>query len=222
MRAETQLYSSEGRENLASTLKNVVKAANAFDVGAIVIFAATAESALSLREQVDESRDVVVVTFPAGFTARVGDTAAYVGIPSEDDRQRLADAGIKVVQGVMPFRALGDTETEGLRLFRRALDLFGGGMQLCVQAILMGCDAGAIKTGHRCIAMSADTAIVAHTENAFHFLSDQSRFAVEHIICKPVAYSISHPSVTALRPTREAAIASAIDETRPALPADPT
>jgi hypothetical protein len=64
------------RENLAATLKSVAKAANAFDVGAIAIFAAPAASVLTLREQVDDSRDVVAVTFPAGFTALVSDAPA--------------------------------------------------------------------------------------------------------------------------------------------------
>lgn len=197
MKASTQLYASEGRDNVAATLKVVAKAANTFDIGAIVIFASSAENVLKLRDLIDESRGVTAVTFPAGFTATVGDSPAFVGIPSAEDRQRLADARVAVVQGVMPFRALGDTEMEGTRMFRRALDLFGGGMQLCVQAVLMACDAGAIQAGKRCIAMTADTAIVAHAEHAFRFLSNQSRFSVEHILCKPVAYSITRPSVIA-------------------------
>jgi hypothetical protein len=91
-------------------------------------------------------------------------------------------------------------------------------MQLCVQAVLMGCDAGAIQPAQRCIAMSADTAIVAHAENAFNFLGDQSRFSIEHIICKPVAYSITRPSVTALQGSHASAIAPATEQPLGALP----
>jgi uncharacterized protein len=213
MNATTQLYKSEGRENLRATLRNVAKASNTFDVGTIAIFAASADSVLKLRDLVDDSREIVAVTFPAGYTALVNDELRYIGIPVSEDRKRLKDASVTVVQGVLPFNALGVPESSDVKMLVRALDLFGGGLQLCVQAILMACDAGAIKRGQRCIAMSADTAIVAHSEDAFRFLSDQSRFAIEHIICKPVAYSITRPAVVDLSVTREK---TAVPQEKPA------
>jgi hypothetical protein len=203
MKATTQLYKYEGRDNLKATLDNVAKATNSFDIDTIVIFAALTESVMRLRELVDESRNIVAVTFPADFTALVDGVPRYVGISSDEDQRRLKDAGITLVRGVMPFWGVGDSEAN--RMFRKALDLFGGGLQLCVQALLMACDAGAVAAGKRCIAMAADTAVVAHSENAFRFLGDQSRFAIEHVICKPVAYSISRPSVTDLSVVLETA-----------------
>lgn len=198
MNATTELYKSEGRENIGATIQNVAKAANVFDVGTIVIFAASAENVLKLRDLVDDSRDVVAVTFPAGYSALVDDQPQYIGMPSQDDRRRLQEANVSLVQGIMPFHALGIPNSHEVRVALQTLGLFGGGLQLCVQAILMGCDAGVIPIGDRCIAMSADTAIVAHTESAFRFFSDTSRFSIEHIICKPIAYAITRPSVTAL------------------------
>lgn len=215
MNAVTQLYKSEGRENLNATLDCVAKATNTFDVGAVIIFAAFAESALRLRQMIDESRRVVAVTFPAGYTALVNGVSAYVGITSQEDRKRLEVAGVTLLQGPMPFWTLDGSESNDLRMLRRALDLFGGGLQLCIQAILVACDAGVVPAGERCIAMSADTAIVAHSENAFRFLNDRSRFAVEHVICKPVAYTISRPSVTDLPPVHKT-VTSAIPEHPPA------
>lgn len=194
MKPTTQLYPSEGRENLETTLDNVVIATKSFDVDTVVVFVASAESVLRLRELLDDSRKIIAVTFPVGFTALVDGVAQYVGVNSPEEQRRLESAGIAFVRGVMPFWTTGDSETN--RVLRKSLGVFGGGLQLCVQALLMACDAGEISAGERSIAMVADTAILAHTENAFRFFADNSRFAVEHIICKPIAYSISRPSVT--------------------------
>ena len=111
------------------------------------------------------------------------------------DQDRLRDARIQLIQGVMPFEADGSSEHDAFFLFRSAFSLFGGGMKLCLQAVVMACDAGAVTGGQKCIAMSANTAIDAHTENSFNIINSRLRLAVEHIICEPVAYSISRPSV---------------------------
>lgn len=196
MKATTNLFETEGRENLKATITHVSKAATSFDVRTVIVFAAFVDSVLRLRDVLDETREIVAVTFPAGFTALIEDVPSFVGITEETDHARLHAAGITLVRGVMPFFSLGSSASTEVSTFRSALDLFGGGLQLCVQAILMGCDAGAVPTGERCIAMSADTAIVAQPENTFRILGSKSRFSVEHIICKPITYSISRPSVS--------------------------
>jgi hypothetical protein len=193
MRLDTVLFNDEGRENVKDTIQAVVHFVNHFAVASVIVFAASAENVVVLRNTLPERTRLVAVTFPAGFTAEVGGQATFVGMPSQADRRRLIDARVELVQGVMPFRGLGVAESEQIQTIRRLLDLFGGGMQLCVQSVLMACDAGSIVPNERCIAMSADTAILVRGENAFRFLEPESRFAIEHVICKPVRYSITKP-----------------------------
>jgi hypothetical protein len=55
----------------------------------------------------------------------------------------------------------------------------------------MACDAGHVDAGERCIAMSADTAVVARAGHSWNFFLKESTLAIEHFLCKPQYYQIS-------------------------------
>ena len=107
-------------------------------------------------------------------------------------RDALVRNNIVIVQAAMPFRGFDAVAISSTaRVIRQSLAIFGGGMNLCVQAVLMACDAGSLNTGQRCIAFSADKAIVARAAHTHSFLAKGSRFTVEHILCKPLRYQIT-------------------------------
>ena len=60
-------------------------------------------------------------------------------------------------------------------------------MGLCVQAVLMACDAGAIPIGEHVIACTSDTAILARATCTTKLLRD---FIVREILCKPAVFDI--------------------------------
>ena len=74
-------------------------------------------------------------------------------------------------------------------------------MSLCVQAILMACDAGVVDEGEHVIALSADTTILARSAPTTRFLTD---FIVREIICKPLLLTISRKEPTDAEATSDA------------------
>jgi hypothetical protein len=74
-----------------------------------------------------------------------------------------------------------------------ALEILGGGFPLCVQAILVACDAGLVGVGERVTAVTADTALSALAARTESFLSPTEGLVVEHIFCRPARYDISRP-----------------------------
>lgn len=66
-------------------------------------------------------------------------------------------------------------------------------VSLCVQAVLMACDAGAIALGERVVVMSADSAFVVRACQSESFLSPHTGLVVEHVVCRPSTYNISKP-----------------------------
>lgn len=210
MKLTTTLHENEGRANLPETIRLVARFAQDFDVRKVIVFAAHGEGVLQLREMLERERTIVAVTFPAGLTASPEGKQIFIGMPSAEDRRLLGEAGVAIIQGIMPFRAIGEVDSISLRTLKRALDLFGGSLELCVQAVLMACDAGQLYEGERCIVMTSDTGLVVRAGNAFRFMRDQSAFSVEHIICKPLHYQITRKSAYPPPPPSMESVASGV------------
>jgi hypothetical protein len=196
MKLETEIFETEGKQNVNAVIDIVSAAAANFSIDTVIVFAAAADKVLRLRKTVTQNVSVIAVTFPAGMVAHSeGSELVYIGMPSSEDRAALRKEGIQLVQGVMPFRALGEISPVP-DVLRRTFALFGGGTELCVQAVLMASDAGHLREGDRCLVMSADTALIMRAGNAFRFLRDTSRVVIEHILCKPASYQISRKFAT--------------------------
>jgi len=196
MKLSTRIYENEGYGNLRQTVRDVARAATAYDIKRIVVFTAVGDGALMLRHKLDESFAIIAVSFPPD-TIGVSRTAELgVHDPAVTVRSKIEHLGIPVVQGSMPFMGLDPRfSASGPSAVKVVFGVFGGGMQLCVQAVLMASDAGLIRQGDRCISMSADTALVCRGGHSHNFLSTKTTFAVEHIICKPLFYQISRPEL---------------------------
>jgi hypothetical protein len=214
MRLSTLLHQREGTMNLPATVAEVAKVVRKQEIDFVAVFSSLGNGALMLSDLVDESIRIVAVTFPAGTTAQSGEDRVLLGIPSAERRRELAARNISIVQGTMPLRGFDEVRgPESVGYIRRTLEMFGGSLSLCVQAVLMACDAGAIMPGSRCISMTSDTAAIFRAEHAHRLLAASSKFAVEHIICKPLRYSVTRPAVAMEEPARPK-IAESVDAPR--------
>ena len=214
----TVLFETEGAQNLGHTVRLVCRAAAEYRVQKVLVFTSRGDGALELRKKLGHDIAIIAVTFPWQMTAKPGKDMVYIGLPSAERRAALAASGIRIVQGTMPFRALGAEQADIFRGIIAAFDVFGGSTKLCVQAALMACDAGVLDAGERCIAMTNDTAVVLRAGHSFNFLRNTATLAIEQFICKPQFYQVT-------RGARELAIARQFqgitiesDSLTPALP----
>jgi hypothetical protein len=76
---------------------------------------------------------------------------------------------------------------QDLSLIESALNIFGGSMSLCVQAVVLACDAGTVNLGEHVIAMTSDTAILVQASTTRRMLRE---LIIREILCKPAILSI--------------------------------
>jgi hypothetical protein len=168
----------------------------------MVIFTGTGEgphyAATNLLYQEPYSHlQIVAVTPPVGRAYRTtpGDPNSPLvsaGI-NPAMRDELAALGVVIVGAHLPFKEIHNGRERASEWSRvaEAYGVLGGGFALCVQAALVACDAGAIDNGERLVVASADTALVVVACRTESFLSPTDGLLVEHVICRPMRYSLS-------------------------------
>lgn len=201
----TTYFGEEGRVCLEETLRLSFAAASELAISTLVIFTAQGDG---LRLAADEylSQDaykhirVIGVTFP--HDTRVNSDAEVVLHQfSQDVRAELRSRGIPVVSANLPFRTIVPAHqshgmlAQDMSVVGNALNVFGGGMSLCIQAVLLACDAGELNLGEHVIALTADTALVVRAAPTRGFLTD---LIVRQLICKPAFLTISKNEEPAL------------------------
>jgi hypothetical protein len=201
----TTYLQGEGRNHLDACMEATFSHCLDHAVNVIVIYTATGDGPCLAVErylpQPEYSKiRLVAVTPPANRTfvadSRTPDrTYVKTGIFRER-RELLEKAGVSIVSARLPFQSLvpapvPDKTSDPMELVERAFGVLGGGFAYCLQAVLMACDAGAVRSLERVAAMSADTALVAIASHSEAFLSPKLGMLVEHIICRPALYDIS-------------------------------
>lgn len=196
--APTTYFLSEGRDNLRECLAIAFEAARQQNIGKIIIFTAEGEGIrlaleeFSLSPRYSKTR-LVGVTFPSGkrFTDATG-KPLHVEIPKELER-RFQSQGIPIIRAHLPFDPIAPpfrdrgVLAQDLSLVGEALNMFCGSMSLCVQAIVLACDAGAVALGEHVIALTSDTAILAQATCTRRMLSD---LIIREVLCKPAVLTI--------------------------------
>jgi len=135
---------------------------------------------------------IVAVTFPQGKEFTHEGKPLEVRISGEAERSMNAH-NVPVVRAHLPFDPIAPpfkdrgVLAQDLGLVESALNIFGGGMSLCVQAVMLACDAGAIGLGEHVVAMTADTAILVQAATTRRVLREM---VVREILCKPAILSI--------------------------------
>ena len=106
--------------------------------------------------------------------------------------------GVSIVKAHSPFDPITSPGRQrgvlgqDLSLVGDALDVLCGSMSLCVQAILLACDAGAVSLREHVIALTSDTAVLAQASNTSRMLSD---LIIREILCKPAVLTVSRKEI---------------------------
>lgn len=200
-RRETMYFSGEGRPYMQECLHACFEYCVKYNINKIVIFTGSGEgplyalqSLLTRREY--ENLKVVAVTPPVGRQYRAEPQGDIVNAGVSDPLRRvLNNSGISVVSAHLPFKGihLGSDRTSELARVGEAFGIMGGGFSLCIQSVLVACDAGYVDVGEPVVAASADTAIAAVATRTESFLSPNASLIVEHIVARPAVFTISKP-----------------------------
>src|SRR5579863_3789025 len=196
--ARITYFLQEGRENLLECLRTSFRAARKHNIEKLIIFTTQGLGiAMALDEFCSKPEfsgiKLVAVTFPVGqpFTDAEGKPLDY-DISSEL-RERFRAMEVPIVRAHMPFDPIASIYRDrgvlghDLSLVESALNAFGGSMSLCIQAVMIACDAGEVGWGEHVIALASDTAILAQASPTRCMLRD---LAVREILCKPVIYNV--------------------------------
>lgn len=187
-------FEQEGKENLPYTVNLVAEYLNNnTKISKVVVFTSDGEGPLMLAKMVNPSDvKIFAVTFPYKSTFMVegpgGEPREIIpGTCLPEVRKDLAQAGVTLVQGTLPFWEIIIPGTADIKrkAIKHTLQLLCGGFELCVEAVLVACDAGWVEPGEEVIAMSADTALVAVASQSAWMFHPTRGMEIREIICKP-------------------------------------
>lgn len=160
---------------------------------------------LCSKKKLAHNSEIIIhaATFPYKQVFNIKDSdgnriSTLAGTSMPEIREELRKKEINLIQGVMPLQEIIIPNTKDVKTqtISYALGLLGGGLKLCVQAVLMATDGGHIEPGEMVIAMSADTAIVARSSLSTWLFHPEHGFEISEIICKPSRFTISHAALT--------------------------
>ncbi|HEX9200587.1 MAG TPA: hypothetical protein VF865_13570 [Acidobacteriaceae bacterium] len=185
----TTYFWREGKPNLHDCLRISFEAAKRHGIGKIVIFTGVGEGVRAAVHDFLSQEDyadirLVAVTFPHGHKHDIPDT----------DSEWIASNNIPLIRAHLPFDPIKAQFAghgvlgQDFSLLGNVLNIFGGSMSLCVQAVLMACDAGVIRKGEHVISLTSDTSILVRAAPTSHLLTD---FIVREIFCKSAFMDIS-------------------------------
>jgi uncharacterized protein len=225
-----RVFERPGPVNTDELIKIVEAASNRYRH--IVVASITGESALKLAGRIG-GRQLICVTCPQGMSWEVGsmDEGPFATIPelqqirsewvrqglakipmqvTEENRHKLDELGIKLLQGTIPLfgptfsMRLHLNKTTDLDLMAKTLELISTGTLVCLECVLMAVDAGAVPEGEQVIAVAGterglDTGWVIRasaSHNLFHPLKG-ARFV--ELLAKPGIPAIPDINIGYLR-----------------------
>jgi len=192
-------FNEEGKHNLLKTVDLVIERAKELQIKDIIVFTAEGEGAIKVKEMLDNSQSIKVhaATFPYKQVFYIKDGEGlkkeYAGTSRPEKKEELLSRGINLIQGVMPLQDIIMPNAKDIKInsINQTLSLISGGLNFCVQAILMAVDGGHIEPNETVIAMSADTAIVAQSSVSTWLFHPTEGFQILEIICKPKNLTIT-------------------------------
>lgn len=165
-------FEKQGNDYTNDLIKSVNdKLESNCDIKRVVIASATGESALKLRQVIDEDIEIINVTHHMGFS---GPNESDI---SEDMIEKLEKVGIKTYFGLHAFSgaARGVTNKYGgyspLDVVADTLRMFSHGFKVSAEISIMAVDAGLVPAGEKIIAIGGrghgvDTAVILTPVNA--------------------------------------------------------
>lgn len=189
MNAKTLIFENAGIENTEKTIALAKENTDLLGIKSVVIASTRGGNIKEALKVFDPAKtNLVVVTHNAYFKADVPQEF------DEETRKTVTEKGVKVVTGTLAFsgvqsgiaNAYQTQDFTGLyaRLIR---DNFSDGLKVCMEIVMMACDAGKIQPGERVLAVAgkglgADTLclITAQTSRAI------GKLRVNAILAKPL------------------------------------
>ena len=173
-------FEKPGKENTAKVLQLVKEKAQARGIKKVVLASTRGDTARAAAAAFEEAGlHLVVVPWQCGFR----DTQPF---PQELVTE-LQGKGHRVYFGTMLFHTEEFYGINTPKVMANLLRIFGQGIKVCVEIIMMSCNGGCINPGEQIIAVAgsaagADTAIVATASSS----SKMAGLRVHEIICKPL------------------------------------
>ncbi|MEW6141767.1 MAG: pyruvate kinase alpha/beta domain-containing protein [Chloroflexota bacterium] len=181
----TAYFNNPGKENTAEALRIAKERATQLGIKKIIVSSTTGPTALAAMEAL-KGFQVIIVTHEAGF--KEPNTSEF----PEDIRRQVQEKGGTVITVTHAFGGLSmamrkkfNTHVIG-DIIANTLRIFGQGMKVACEILLMAADAGAVRTDEQVISMGGsnsgvDTAIVCRPVNAQRFFE----LRIQEILCKP-------------------------------------
>lgn len=194
MNASTTYFEFAGEVNTDRLLAEAIARTRELGIRHLVVASETGRSALKAMSVLRRSGiDLIVVThYPSTTWGPCGDIPIGLGCQEHAERRRrLQASGATIVQGTRPFappsRAIGWDYPTPEAVVDKALGLFGAGVRIAVEAVLIATDGGHLLPGEDVVSCAGtfkglDTAIVAraaHSDGLFRDLD------VLEIVAKP-------------------------------------
>ncbi len=173
-------FEKPGKENTAEVIQLIKERARARGIKKIVLASTRGDTARVAAESFEGAGlQLVVIPWQYGFR----DTQPF----SQELVADLQRKGHQVHFGTMLFHTDDLYGIKTPQVMANLLRIFGQGIKVCVEIIMMACDGGHIHLGEKVIAIAgagagADTAIVATASSS----TRMTGLRVHEIICKPL------------------------------------
>lgn len=198
MEEKVVYFETAGKENTPEVLRLVKERAQARGINKIVLASTRGDTARAAADAWDGSAlRLVVIPHQFGFGERQRFPPELVS--------ELEKKGHRVHFGTMLFHTDDLYGVRTPRLMATLLRIFGQGMKVCVEIILMAVDGGCVAIGEKVIAVTgtvagADTAVVAIAAPS----TKLSELHITEIICKPLETrsppASTRPTAASIRP----------------------
>lgn len=191
MEKKIQYFDKAGITNTDATLMAAKQRAEELGIKTIVIGSSTGRTAVKAME-IFKGFKVIVVTHVTGF--RGVNTQEF----TEENKKLVQEKGGTVITLTHAFGGISKAmkykfdQIDIGDIIAETLFIFGSGMKVCCEIVMMAADVGVIKTQEDVIAIGgtgksggSDTAAVITAVNSQYFFD----MKVKEIICKPSNYT---------------------------------
>ncbi len=173
-------FEKQGKENTANVIQLIKERAQARAIKKVVLASTRGDTARAAAESFKNTGlHLVIIPWQYGFQ----ETQPF---PKELVVE-LQEIGHQVHFGTMLFHTEDLYGIKTPQIMANLLRIFGQGIKVCVEIIMMACDGGCLEIGEKVIAVAgsgagADTAIVATASSS----TKMKGLRVHEIICKPL------------------------------------
>ncbi len=180
MEEKITYFEKSGKENSTTVIRLVKERAQARGISRVVMASTRGDTARVMADSIKGTAlQLVVIPWQYGFR----ETQPF---PPELVSE-LQGKGHRVHFGTMLFHTEEFYGINTPKLMANLLRIFGQGIKVCVEIILMACDGGCIAAGEKVIAVAgsgagSDTAVVATASSS----TKMSALRIHEIICKPL------------------------------------